>query len=231
MPSYPVGRQVILHLRANRPTGKDHRHLSGKNDIDRRLGAAEKDISLLRSEIRRLRGEYDDVLRNKDFPADVVVVKARKTIEGICKCIYNREGLDGEGKPARKMMLEELLLAIGRRNIVPPAIMTHLSYIQSCGNLAGHDQGEHNERIREKEFSEPCLKALALVANWYFEEYCGDIEPETTTASKPPTIPDDDARRVSSPTAEPVTCQGPIPLSQAGQGAGPVGRPLDCPHP
>lgn len=200
--------------------------MAGRGEIDRRLGAAEKGIALLRDEIERLRSEYQQVLLFSEAPADVVLAKARKTVEGICKCIYVREGLETDGRPARKLMLNDLLAAIQRCAAVPPDVLAHLSYIQACGNLGVHDQGEHNERIREKEFSEPCLKALASVAHWYFEEYCGDVP----VGGEPPAHGRDVVAATSAPTdagpqsTEPTALDS-ISLSELGRELGlSVGR-------
>jgi formylglycine-generating enzyme required for sulfatase activity len=172
------------------------------------LGAAEKSIATLRDQVIRLRTEYSDVLKIKDSPADIVLGRARKTIEGICKCIYAHQGLEGDGKPARKLMLDELLSSIKRCGILPPDIEANLVYIQACGNLGVHDQGEHNQRIQKKDFAKPCLEALAAVANWYFEDYCHDID---SIPERPNQRPD---RVDLRPHSEPTT-PTPIPSEDA----------------
>jgi hypothetical protein len=121
-------------------------------------------------ELARVKLLYEKTLRYREADPEIALAQARKSAEAICKQIYRSEGLEAGGKPAAKMMLDELLSALARRRCLPRHIIHPLRTIQAFGNFGAHDQGEDACYITT-EYIQPCLAALATVVSWYFQDY------------------------------------------------------------
>lgn len=68
-----------------------------------------------------------------------VLASAGSTAESLLKVVYRREGRERGSKPARAMMLDELLLAL--REMLPDHIQVHLRTVQAWRNVGAHDKG------------------------------------------------------------------------------------------
>jgi len=127
-------------------------------------------IEQLEKEIARVKSLYQKCLKYQEVDPEVALSQARKSAEAICKHIYVNEEFEKGGKPASKMMLNDLIGTLSKKRVVPQHIIIALGTIQHYGNFGTHDQGEDSDYIT-REFVETCLSALSTVVNWYFQEY------------------------------------------------------------
>ena len=146
------------------------------DDIKKRLEDVEK-------ELFRVKSLYEKALFYKKIDPEVSLGQARKSAEAICKQIYIAEGYEDRGKPAVKMMLNDLVQVLTRNNVLPQHIIISLNTIQAFGNFGVHDQGENSHFINEQ-YIKPCLSALSNVVDWYFNEYfkTGDLNSCSNTS-------------------------------------------------
>jgi sulfatase modifying factor 1 len=132
----------------------------------------------LRAELERLRHAYEDLrdeiaqLRGVELGQTRrrgVLSSAGTTAESLLKFMYRREGRERGGKPADKLMLEELVTTL--RDVLPEHIQAPLRAVQVYRNLGAHDKGD----IRH--VAESAIQtvdtALSQVVVWFFQEYLG----------------------------------------------------------
>jgi hypothetical protein len=101
----------------------------------------------------------------------IVVFYVRKGAEALAKDVYRHLGLEKGGRPAKKMMLEELInqLRQVKKNSAPDLLQVFLQTFQTFGNFASHDQ-DNEEKHLTKEIAEPIYRlycqALILYTSW-----------------------------------------------------------------
>ncbi len=127
----------------------------------------------LKKELSRIKRLYEKSLFYLSTDPEVALSQARKSAEAICKSIYIKAGLEKNSKPAKKMMLDELIRALKNHELIPGAIEVHLSTIHRFGNFGSHDQGLEDEFIDEA-YVEPCMRSLGMVFNWYMANHQED---------------------------------------------------------
>jgi len=164
-------------------------------------------IAHLEKEVARVKSLYQKCLKYQEVDPEIALAQARKSAEAICKQIYVNEGLEKGGKPAAKMMLNDLIGALSRKRIVPQHIIIALGTIQHYGNFGTHDQGEDSEYITQ-EFVETCLSALSTVVNWYFQEYSNLPDQKQETDSSPVKTGKKEPPKTEKPAPEPRTATG-----------------------
>jgi hypothetical protein len=81
--------------------------------------------------------------------ADVAVMMVRRGAESLAKDLYRRMGLEKSGRPAKKMMLEDLLKFL-KDGGIPDVLILLLQTLQSFGNFAAHDQGEQADFLSKR---------------------------------------------------------------------------------
>jgi formylglycine-generating enzyme required for sulfatase activity len=132
----------------------------------------------LRDELERLRHSYEDLrdeiaqLRGAELGQTRrrgVLSSAGATAESVLKFMYRREGRERGGKPADKLMLEELVTTL--RDVLPEHIQAPVRAVQVYRNLGAHDKGD----IRH--IAESAIQtvdtALSQVVVWFFQVYLG----------------------------------------------------------
>lgn len=134
------------------------------------INRLEDKIENLEKEVERIKKLYDKTLFYRAMDPEVSLSQARKSAEAICKQIYIKNHLEDKGKPANKLMLNELIQVLNRNDLLPEFILINLNTVQSFGNFGVHDQGFESEEITE-EYVKPCLLALGTVFNWYVKTY------------------------------------------------------------
>ena len=133
------------------------------NDLEKRIDNLEKDL-------KRVKSLYEKSIKFKKEEPEIALSQARKSVEAICKQIYINEGMEKGGKPASRMMLDELSTALDRKGIFPVKVSIAIGAVQRYGNFGSHDQGHESDDIGE-EFVNTCLNALSTVIEWYFNKY------------------------------------------------------------
>ncbi|MEN9799274.1 MAG: hypothetical protein RL653_2970, partial [Pseudomonadota bacterium] len=132
----------------------------------------------IREELERLRHAYDDLRREIREIRGVesglsrrrgVLASAGTTAESLLKFTYRREGREKGGKPAEKLMLEDLLVALKDR--LPEHIQVPLRTVQAYRNLGAHDKGDI--RSVDEQALLTVNTALNQVVVWFFESYLG----------------------------------------------------------
>ena len=137
------------------------------------------------NELRSLRIGYDDLrkeianITNKKNEATQTSRRGALTTSGvtaeqILKNIYRREGKEIGGKPAEKMMLDELISELTERSkpsLLPHHVVTHLRTVQAWRNLGGHDKGDFSDVDDDTLIG--VYIALNTVVSWFFESYLG----------------------------------------------------------
>lgn len=87
-----------------------------------------------------------------DFDASspiICVMLIRRNAEALAKNSYQRLGYEKNGKPAKKMMLDELIKPL--RDGGAPDILIHLlQTLQLFGNFAAHDQGKQSSHLTKE---------------------------------------------------------------------------------
>ena len=129
-------------------------------------------------EIERLKHDYQDLkleineLNNAVNKSQISISRKRgvytsagATCEAMLKFIYQKEG--GQGKPANKLMLDELLLKVA--DFIPPQVMINFRTIQAWRNLGTHDKDDMRN-IDTNSFIMVDM-ALSNVVNWFFSFY------------------------------------------------------------
>ena len=117
-----------------------------------------------------LRVEYNRVLTYQTSDPQSALMKARFLAEAVCKQVYILEGCEKGAKPAKKMMLGELVGALVKKDLLPPIISLNLGTIQHFGNFGSHDQGIATGDLTSK-YIKPAIEALSTVISWYFTKY------------------------------------------------------------
>ena len=175
------------------------------NDLEKRLDNLEKDL-------KRVKSLYEKSIKFKKEEPEIALSQARKSVEAICKQIYINEGMEKGGKPASRMMLDELSTALDRKGIFPVKVSIAIGAVQRYGNFGSHDQGHESDDIGE-EFVNTCLSALSTVIEWYFNKYHqkSDIIDITILNVTAPT-----------PQKEPVTVVKEVPDTGQGSNVKPV---------
>jgi hypothetical protein len=101
----------------------------------------------------------------------IVVFYVRKGAEALAKDVYRHLGLEKGGRPAKRMMLEDLInqLKQVKKSSAPDLLQVFLQVFQAFGNFASHDQGNEEKHIT-KEIAEPIYRlycqALILYTSW-----------------------------------------------------------------
>ncbi len=143
-------------------------------DLEQSVKEIQKDISRVSREIESLKKSVKQVFSLFKEDPETSLMKARKTAERIAKNLYNHfdcQAINNK-KPASKMMLDELINII-RRKEIPRLVIDNLVNIQNLGNFATHDQGDENETI-SIESALPAMASLGYVTSWYLQEICGE---------------------------------------------------------
>ncbi len=125
---------------------------------------------MAREVVGRIQSRYDRAVEYAAQDPEASLSQARKAAEAICRALYRQEGLEERGKPARKMMLDELLRALSAHGTLPGSVRISLGTIQVFGNFGSHDQDAESSDITVT-FIKPCLDALANVVDWFFTGY------------------------------------------------------------
>jgi hypothetical protein len=92
-----------------------------------------------------------------DEHPEIAILYIRKGAEALAKNLYRRLGCEQNGKPAKKMMLEELLKPI-KESKAPDVFKLLIQTFQIFGNFATHDQDNEERRFVTKNI------AVALLA-------------------------------------------------------------------
>jgi len=89
----------------------------------------------------------------------IVVHFVRKGAEALAKDLYRHLGLEKGGRPAKRMMLEELIshLKQAKKAHAPDLLQTFLQTFQAFGNFASHDQ-DGDEAYLTNDIAEPIYK-------------------------------------------------------------------------
>jgi hypothetical protein len=136
-------------------------------------------------ELKKLRHGYDDLrteianITNKKTNATNTSRRGALTASGvtaeqILKYIYRKEGKEKNGKPAEKLMLDELISELSERHkpsLLPTHVVTHLRTVQAWRNMGGHDKGDISEVNDETLYAVNI--ALNAVVSWFFGNYLG----------------------------------------------------------
>ncbi len=187
--------------------------------MDNSKGNVKQCIEYLEAEVKRVRKLYEKTLKYQDLDPEVSLLQARKSAEAICKSIYFKEGLHKKkGKPLSRLMLNEVIQALERDNILPDYIKINLRTIQAFGNYGSHYQPEENGVITA-DYIKPCLLGLATVFNWYVKEYYDNQNLELLVENEPDresegkgastSITDQDIAAVNTDTIKIVGNQAP----------------------
>jgi len=128
--------------------------------------------------------EFDDASNAQRFKVEankylgvapgIVVHFVRKGAEALAKDLYRHLGLEKGGRPAKRMMLEELIshLKQAKKTHAPDLLQIFLQTFQAFGNFASHDQ-DGDETYLTNDMAEPIYKlycqALILYGNWQKE--------------------------------------------------------------
>jgi hypothetical protein len=103
-----------------------------------------------------------------DTDPEIAIVYVRKGAEAVAKDLYRRLGCEQNGKPARKMTLDDLLKPI-QDSAAPDVFKIILRTFQAFGNFASHDQGDQSLHLT-KEIASALLalydQALVIYASW-----------------------------------------------------------------
>jgi hypothetical protein len=105
------------------------------------------------------------------FAPGLVIHYVRKGAEALAKDLYRHLGLEKDGRPAKRMMLDELITAMnrGNKNPAPILLQVFLTTFQGFGNFSSHDQ-DGEERYLTNEIAGPVFElyceALKLYASW-----------------------------------------------------------------
>lgn len=129
----------------------------------------ENRVLSLEQEVNHIKSYYQRTLSYQYSDPEAALWMARKATEAICRQIFVREISPNLGT----ITLEELLVQLTKRRLIPKGIEVPIRTIQQYGNFGTHDQGHDNIAIT-REFAEPCLKSLSTVVDWYFNEYIGE---------------------------------------------------------
>lgn len=109
-------------------------------------------------------------LENDD--PQTAVIYLRHGTEALAKDLYRRLGCETNGRPARKMMLEELLKPI-RESDAPELLKLLLFMLQMTGNFASHDQ-DHQPTYLTNEIAAALLvlfdQAHSIYSAWLSED-------------------------------------------------------------
>jgi hypothetical protein len=136
-------------------------------------------------ELKNLKHGYDDLrqeIANITSKKNEATQTSRRgalttsgvTAERILKYIYRKEGKEASGKPADKLMLDELISELSERakpSILPHHVVTHLRTVQAWRNLGGHDKGDFSDVDDDTLIGVNI--ALNTVVSWFFENYLG----------------------------------------------------------
>ncbi len=128
----------------------------------------ENRVLSLEQELNHIRNYYQRTLSYQHSDPEAALWMARKATEAICRQIFVKEISPNIGT----ITLEELLVQLSKKRLIPKGIEVPIRTIQQYGNFGTHDQGHDNITITQ-EFAEPCLKSLSTVVDWYFNEYLG----------------------------------------------------------
>jgi hypothetical protein len=112
-----------------------------------------------------------DAKKYLELAPGIVIFYVRKGAEALAKDLYRHLGLEKGGRPAKRMMLEELInqLKQVKKSSAPDLLQVFLQTFQAFGNFASHDQGNEEKHIT-KEIAEPIYnlycQALILYTSW-----------------------------------------------------------------
>lgn len=101
----------------------------------------------------------------------LVIHYVRKGAEALAKDLYRHLGLEKGGRPAKRMMLDDLITAIKqvKKNPAPDLLQVFLLTFQGFGNFASHDQ-DGEEKYITNEIAEAVYllycEALKLYVRW-----------------------------------------------------------------
>ena len=101
----------------------------------------------------------------------LVIHYVRKGAEALAKDLYRHLGLEKDGRPAKRMMLDELMTTMnkGSKNPAPILLQVFLTTFQGFGNFSSHDQ-DGEEKYLTNEIARPIFElfceALKLYATW-----------------------------------------------------------------
>ena len=131
----------------------------------------ENEIEKLKLDYLSLKKEIS-IIQNSDSRAlrRGVLSEAGATTEKILKFIYRNENLEKNSKPADKMMIDELLTEISKKQIIPIGVLTQFRTLQQWRNIGSHDKGDIID-----EFDQNAIitvnTSVAAIVNWLFNNY------------------------------------------------------------
>jgi hypothetical protein len=112
-----------------------------------------------------------DAERYLGLAPGIVIHYVRNGAEALAKDLYRHLGLEKDGRPAKRMMLDELITAMnkGNKNPAPNLLQVFLTTFQGFGNFSSHDQ-DGEEKYLTNEMAKPIFElyceALKLYARW-----------------------------------------------------------------
>ncbi len=132
--------------------------------LDTELESLRRENADLRRAVASLRSDNGLTARRG------VLATAGTIVEKVCKFVYRREGLDTNGKPTEKLMLQDLLQEFQRRpGVLPVHVVNHIHMVQSWRNMGAHDKGDI-ERVSASTI-QAVEDAKEEVVRWYFVDY------------------------------------------------------------
>jgi hypothetical protein len=108
-----------------------------------------------------------------ELAPEIAIIYVRKGAEALAKDLYRNLGLEKGGRPAKRLMLEDLITSLKqeKKSSAPYLLQGFLQTFQTFGNFASHDQDDEEKRKHiTKEIAEPIYKlycqALILYSDW-----------------------------------------------------------------
>jgi hypothetical protein len=156
------------------------------DDIKGRIGAAPETATptapkqTQADETANARRNRTQALRYIESEPEAAIVFIRRGAEALAKDLYRRLGHERNGKPARKMTLEELLKPVKDSN-VPEVFKLLIQTLQLFGNFAAHDQDDQSIYVTKKIASS--LLALYDQALLIYSQWIGASGPPANSGS------------------------------------------------
>lgn len=128
-------------------------------------------LNKIEDELRNLKISYESAYRKIRTEPEISLFLARKTAENLAKKLYTHFNCaeKNNGKPAGKLMLEELLRET--RKYLPEDVCLHFENVQRFGNRASHDQSQDSGQPAWKISSDSVvapMASLGYLIEWVF---------------------------------------------------------------
>lgn len=140
-------------------------------------------VERLESKVARIQQLYQKTLSYRDSDPETALMNARKAAEAICSRVFEHK----LGKSPKSMTLKPLIERLTQIDALPESILVSLRTIQGFGNLGSHHQPDEPTEMTPKD-AEPCLAALGIVVQWYFNEYGSGAAAEPIVRSPRPRL-------------------------------------------